>query len=118
MISIWNNHTVAISAAIEWAHPNCDGSDWEKTGWYNIEPGTTQRIWKGDHNFNRWWYGYVFAVDGRDWTGPFPETVPWKAFRSCASLSSTAHRVVNMFERDAAGSGGNWVWVFGNVIPV
>ncbi|PTH86334.1 hypothetical protein C9J60_24715 [Streptomyces sp. A244] len=118
MISIWNNHTQTIGAVIEWFNPNCKGDPWEKAGWYVIEPGTTKQVWRGNHNFNRFWYGFVFAVDGRKWTGNFPETVPPQAFQWCRTISSSTSESVGMFEKDAAGSGSNWVWAFGEVIPI
>jgi uncharacterized membrane protein len=65
MITIFYNHPTTIWAMIEWSRPNCpDGGHWQKKGWWRIEPRGTAIVWGGDHNFNRFWYGYTHAADG------------------------------------------------------
>ncbi|HEY0537321.1 MAG TPA: DUF1036 domain-containing protein [Actinoallomurus sp.] len=118
MITIYNNFRTTISAMVEWFHPNCpDGGDWEKKGWWVIQPQQTAIVWGGDHNaVNRFWYGYVHSIDGAQWTGDFPETVPTRAFQWCEHVADTTSRTVRMVEHDALDSGPNWVWMFGNVV--
>jgi uncharacterized membrane protein len=100
-----NNYPSTIWTAIMWYHPGCaDGGDWEKAGWWQLEPGGSATVYGGDvDDVNRFWYYFGHAADGAVWAGDFPESVPDTRFDWCIDTSSTSARTVGMrqFEVDA-----------------
>ena len=61
-----NNYPSTLWAMIEWYHPNCeDGGNWEKAGWWKIDPGQTKTVFGGDvSDVNRYWYFFAHDADG------------------------------------------------------
>ena len=102
MLQFTNGYSSTLWAMIEWSHPNCpDGGDWEKKGWWQIEPGQSKVVYGGDVNdVNRYWYFYAHAADGAVWSGPFEETVPDRAFDWCEHTADTSSRTVGMRQLD------------------
>ncbi|MCW2902365.1 MAG: hypothetical protein JWO67_4630 [Streptosporangiaceae bacterium] len=100
MLRLTNGYNSIVWAMIEWYHPNCpDGGDWEKEGWWQLQPGESKIAYAGDLNdVGFWWYGFAHAADGRVWGGNFPELVPARAFRWCEHTADTSSRTVGMFE--------------------
>jgi len=106
MLRFANGYRSTIWAMVEWYHPNCpDGGDWEKKGWWQIEPGQSAVVYGGDHRrVNRWWYYYAHAADGYHWPGDFPETVPVRAFQWCERTADTTSRTIRMRQLDVLGT--------------
>jgi uncharacterized membrane protein len=97
-----NNYQATIWAMIEWYHPGCpDGGDWEKAGWWQIEPGGSAVVYGGDlKDINPIWYYYAHASDGAYWAGPYEEIVPSTAFDWCSDTANTDSRTIGMRELD------------------
>lgn len=76
------------------------GGDWEKAGWWKIDPGQSAVVYPGDVRFNTHWYAYAHAADGTEWAGDpcFAETVPPRVFQWCDDTSSTDSRTICMHE--------------------
>jgi uncharacterized membrane protein len=105
MLQFHNAHDAAIWAMVEWSHPNCqDGGNWEKKGWWMIEPGQTAVVYGGDHHFNRYWYYYAHSSAGRQWGGSYSETVPPRSFQWCESTASSDSRTVGMGQIDVSAT--------------
>jgi uncharacterized membrane protein len=106
MMRFVNGYSTTVWTMIEWYHPNCpDGGDWEKAGWWRIEPGKSATVFGGDvDNVNRYWYFYAHAADGGQWSGPFSEIVPRIAFDWCENTANTDSRTVGMRELDVNGA--------------
>ena len=102
MFRFRNEYTTTVWAMVEWHHPNCpDGGDWEKAGWWKMEPGEEKVAYGGSvGGLQASWYYYAHAADGAEWSGPFTEIVPPRAFDWCANTSSTDSREVGMRELD------------------
>jgi uncharacterized membrane protein len=85
---------------VEWHNPNCsDGSNWEKKGWWRIEPGGSAVVYGGDlSDLNQIWYFYAHAADGTQWAGEYEETVPPTAFDWCSNTANTESRTIGMRE--------------------
>lgn len=101
MFAFCNQYSTTIWVMFEWHHANCsDGGDWEKKGWWRIEPGQTAVAYGGDlADLNACSYYYAHAADGREWAGPFAEYVPPRVFDWCTNTSSTDSRRVGMREK-------------------
>jgi uncharacterized membrane protein len=97
-----NNYPSTLWAMIEWYHPNCeDGGNWEKAGWWKIDPGQTKTVFGGDvSDVNRYWYFFAHAADGAAWAGPYNEIVPHIAFDWCEDTANSDSRTVGMRELD------------------
>lgn len=106
MLRLQNDYRATIWAMIEWRHPGCpDGGDWEKKGWWQIEPGQSAVAFGGDlDDVNRYWYYFAEAADGAAWAGPFQEWVPSTAFQWCKNTSSSQARLVGMRQLDIGDS--------------
>ena len=102
MFRFQNDYPATVWAMIEWYHPNCpDGGNWEKAGWWRMDPGQSKVPFTGDvGDVNRFWYFYAHASDGAQWTGPFNEIVPQIAFDWCETTANTDSRTVGMRELD------------------
>jgi uncharacterized membrane protein len=102
MLSFTNGYSQVLSVAIMWYHPNCpDGGDWEKKGWWNINPGNTAHVLDLDlDETNRYYYFYAEAVDGHTWSGPYFTNVPSEAFDWCENTGSTTSRSLGFRELD------------------
>jgi hypothetical protein len=100
VLRLTNEHSSTVWAMIEWSHPNCpDGGDWEKKGWWRMEPGESKVAYADDlDDVNLWWYGFAHAADGTVWGGEFPELVPTGAFQWCEHTADTSSRTVGMFQ--------------------
>lgn len=100
MLRLTNEHNSTVWAMIEWYHPNCpDGGDWEKKGWWKMEPGESKVPYADDlDDVNLWWYCFAHAADGTVWGGDFPEQVPDHAFQWCEQTADTSSRTVGMFQ--------------------
>jgi hypothetical protein len=100
VLRLTNQHNSTLWAMIEWYHPNCpDGGDWEKKGWWQIEPGESKIPYGGDlDDVNLNWYCFAHAADGTVWGGNFPELVPTGAFDWCEQTADTTSRSVGMFQ--------------------
>jgi uncharacterized membrane protein len=101
-----NQYTTTVSVCIEWYRPGCpDGGDWEKAGWWVMQPGECKTAFGGDvDDVNRYWYYFAFATDGAVWAGEFNETVPDRVFDWCSNTSSTDSRTVGMRQLDVGDS--------------
>ena len=53
---------------VEWHHPNCpDGGEWEKAGWWQMEPGEERTAYGGSvGGIQASWYYYAHAADGAE----------------------------------------------------
>jgi uncharacterized membrane protein len=95
-----NAYPSTIWTMIEWHHPGCeDGGDWEKAGWWKIEPGGSAIVHGGDLD-KRYWYFYAHAADGAYWAGAYEEIVPHIAFDWCSDTANTDSRTIGMRELD------------------
>jgi uncharacterized membrane protein len=101
-LRIRNKYPKPIWAMIEWHHPNCpDGGEWEKAGWWKVQPGAIATVYGGDvDDVNRFWYFFAHASDGAQWSGPFIEHVPSTAFDWCTDTGSSNDHIVKMREFD------------------
>lgn len=117
MLRFTNGYRTTIQAMVEWYHPNCrDGDDylgeWEKAGWWRIEPGQSAVVFGGDvSSVNRYWYFFAGAFDGAVWAGAFEEFVPLNAFQWCEKVRNSTSFVVGMRELDV-GSSDNFTLTF------
>jgi uncharacterized membrane protein len=102
VLQFTNAYSSPVWVMIEWHNPDCsDGSDWEKKGWWQIEPGASKVPFGGDlSDTNQTWYFYAHADDGSEWAGEFQETVPPTAFDWCSNTSNTESRTIGMRELD------------------
>lgn len=102
MLRFCNNYPETVWVTIEWYHPDCeDGGDWEKAGWWKIDPGQCKTAYGGSlRDVNRYWYFYAHASDGAYWAGPYEDVVPHTAFDWCSDTGSTDSRVVGLRELD------------------
>ena len=102
MFRFTNNYPSTVWVMLEWHHANCpDGGDWEKKGWWQIEPGQSAVAFGGDVNdLNSSWYWFAHAQDGAVWAGPFQEIVPDHAFDWCTNTADTSSRTIGMREVD------------------
>ena len=100
MLRLQNDHNTTVWAMIEWSHPNCpDGGDWEKKGWWTMQPGESKVAYGGDlDDVNYWWYAFAHAADGTVWGGEFSEIVPDRAFQWCEHTADTSSRTIGMFQ--------------------
>lgn len=106
MLKIVNTYSTTMQTAIEFRRPGCpDGGDWEKKGWWVIDPGSSAVVWGGDvSDVNRYWLYYAEAWDGATWAGPYTETLPHQRFDWCKNTSSTDSRTVGMRLLDIGSS--------------
>jgi uncharacterized membrane protein len=101
MLTYVNGYTSTIWAMAEWYHPGCENGNWEKKGWWRIEPGRSAVVFGDDvEDVNRFWYFFAHAADGAFWAGPFEETVPINAFDWCENTGSSTSRTIGMRELD------------------
>jgi uncharacterized membrane protein len=100
MFSFCNRYSTTVWVMFEWRRPNCpDGGNWEKKGWWRIEPGECKVVYGGDlADLHACSYYYAHAADGAQWAGPYSESVPHTVFDWCANTSSTDARQVGMRE--------------------
>jgi uncharacterized membrane protein len=111
MLRFVNGYRTTIWTMVEWYHPGCrDGEDylgeWEKAGWWKIDPGGSAVVFGGDvSDVNRYWYYFANAADGAVWAGPFGERVPLQAFQWCEKIAGTNSREIGMRELDVQRSG-------------
>jgi len=113
-LNVQNRYSAPISIMIEYLHPPCrdfDGFPWQKTGWYNLDPGQQKVVFRGGLNLiNRFWYFYAQATDGTRWMGSYPELVRSAAFRECAGLADNVnYHSIGMRELDIAGQADYWL---------
>jgi len=101
-----NEYPSTIWTMIEWYHPGCeDCGDWEKAGWWEIEPGASATVYGDDlEDVNRYWYYYAQAADGAYWAGVYDEVVPYIAFDWCSDVANTDSFSVGMRELDINGN--------------
>ena len=97
-----NNYHATIWAMIEWYHQGCpDGGDWEKAGWWEIEPGGSAVVYGGDLKTST--RSGTTTLTPRTVpcrAGPYQETVPSIAFDWCSDTASTDSRTIGMRELD------------------
>ncbi|HEF1900649.1 DUF1036 domain-containing protein [Bacillus cereus] len=86
-----NSTQYSISVAISLPDPNCS-CGWNKTGWWNVEPGRKAMVKSGDTKNLTFWY-YVEDKEG-SWGGPYDTTVPDQRFNKCWMEKCTPCRVV------------------------
>lgn len=100
MFKFCNDYSSTVWVMFEWHSPNCpDGGDWQKKGWWSMEPGQCKVVYGGDlASLQACSYYYAEAADGAKWTGPITEFVPLRAFDWCANTSSTDSRTIGMRE--------------------
>ena len=106
MFRFQNDYPATVWAMIEWFHPDCpDGGNWEKAGWWKMEPGEGKVAFAGNvSEVNRFWYFHAHAADGAHWSGPFNERVPPTAFNWCEATANTRSRLVGMREVNVGDS--------------
>ena len=79
-----NSYSSTVSVAVLIYNPfSCGGGlgDWEKGGWYNIDPGNQVEVAQTP---NKYIYYYAEAADGSFWAGATgPIDVPTFAFDMC-----------------------------------
>ena len=102
MLSFTNGYSRLVSVTVKWYHPNCpDGGDWEKKGWWNINPGNTAHVLDLDlDETNRYYYYYAESVDGHTWSGAYFTDVPNEAFDWCENTGSSTSRSLGFRELD------------------
>jgi uncharacterized membrane protein len=100
VFAICNKYSTTVWAMFEWHAPGCpDGGDWEKKGWWRIEPGQTSVVHGGDLvPLQACSYYYAHAADGAEWAGPITEFVPPRVFDWCSNTSSSDSRRIGMRE--------------------
>jgi uncharacterized membrane protein len=101
-----NGYPAKIWTMITWYHPNCeDGGDWEKEGWWAIEPNGQATVSVADlDDVNRYWYYFAQAADGAYWAGPYDIVVPNIAFDWCIDTANSDSFTVGMRELDIGGN--------------
>jgi uncharacterized membrane protein len=101
-----NCYPSTIWSMILWYHANCeDGGNWEKMGWWRIEPGQQATVSVADlDEVNRYWYYYAQAANGAYWAGPYGVVVPHTAFDWCVDTANTDSFDVGMRELDIGGN--------------
>lgn len=110
MLKFTNSFPETVWVCIDWYHPNCsDGGDWEKAGWWKIDPGQSAVASTADvSDVNQFWYYFAHSAGGSVWAGPFAEMVPHSRFAWCENTSSTDARQVGMRELDV-GNADNYI---------
>ncbi len=110
MLKFSNSFPETVWVCIDWYHPNCsDGGDWEKAGWWKIDPGQSAVVSTADvSDVNQFWYYFAHSESGNVWAGPFAEMVPHNRFDWCENTSSTDARQVGMRELDV-GNADNYI---------
>jgi uncharacterized membrane protein len=85
MLTFCNNYPQLASVCIMWYSPGCpDGGDWERAGWWNLNPGECQNVFDADlDEINRYYLFYAEATDGAFWAGPYVRSVTDSAFDLC-----------------------------------
>lgn len=94
MLQFCNSYPSRTWITIEWYRPNCpDGGDWEKEGWFKLEPGECANVFDQDlDEINAYYYFYAEADDGAVWAGPFIDCVPYIAFDWCTDTCNSESR--------------------------
>ena len=100
MFRFCNHSPVRAWVVFEWYRPNCpDGGNWQKKGWWSLEPGECKTVFGPDlRSLSACYYYYAEADDGSVWAGNIPESVPNRAFDWCATTSSSDSRTVGLRE--------------------
>ena len=105
MLTFCNQYTRQVWVAIMWYSPGCpDGGDWEKAGWWHINPAECQNIWDVDlDEINQYYYFYAESDDGAVWSGSTYVDVPYQRFDWCIGTSSSDSRSVGfqLFDVDS-----------------
>ncbi|MFE7136083.1 hypothetical protein ACFVIM_35085 [Streptomyces sp. NPDC057638] len=105
MLRFINGYSATVNVMIERLDNNCRPEPWRRKGWWVIQPGGSAVTYGGDlDDVNRYWYWYAFAVDGRQWSGPFPENVPYSVFDWCPDVASDPSMNIGMRELDVNGN--------------
>ena len=60
-------------------------------------------VFGGDVDFNRYWFIYAFATDGRSWTGPWRHGLPQQPFSACWGIGNTQQTIDGQFFRFDVG---------------
>ena len=96
MLNIYNLYPSTVWVTIMWYSPGCpDGGDWEKAGWWKIEPGEGKTVFGGDlEDVNRYFCYFAHAADGVQWSGPYVRKVPHQAFDWCEWIANSNSRDV------------------------
>jgi len=102
MFKFCNHYPTELWVCLLWYHPNCsDGGDWEKKGWWHLNPGECKIAFSGDlDEVNRYWYYYAEAADGAYWAGPYGTNVSNDRFDWCINTGSSNSRNVGFRELD------------------
>src|SRR5262245_53739200 len=107
-LRIFNDHSANLSAAIAFYSPDIcggEGKNFEIRGWWNIAPHSSAVVFGGDCDFNRFWYCFAQASDGRKWTGPFNHSLPHEAFDTCWGIANTQQTIAgHFFQFDTGGA--------------
>src|SRR6478672_551879 len=111
-LRIYNDWTAPLSAAIMFYSPDTcggEGDNFELRGWWNIAPrGGSAVVFGGDVDFNRYWFIYAFATDGRTWTGPWRHGLPTGPFSACWGIGNTQQTIDGQFFRFDVGDNENY----------
>jgi uncharacterized membrane protein len=85
MLTFNNHYPSTVWVAILFYSPGCsDGGDWEKKGWWKMEPGEGKVVYGGDlDDLNRYYCFYAQAANGAYWAGPYRRFVPYSRFDWC-----------------------------------
>jgi hypothetical protein len=106
-LRIFNQHSAEVSTAIMFFNPDTcggEGQDFEVMGWWNIAPAGNALVYANDVDFNRYWFAFAMAKDGRRWTGPWRHSLPSTAFAMrCWGLGSTSDTIDGEFFRFDVG---------------
>lgn len=88
-----NNHNEKIFVAFAFVHQGCEGGvNWEKKGWYGINPGGTTKVWTGWVGGSKFFYFAEASDRSPAWSGQFFTQMPPRAFSWCWNTGSTDSR--------------------------
>ncbi|MFF7636480.1 DUF1036 domain-containing protein [Kitasatospora sp. NPDC008050] len=105
MLRFQNGYSQTINVMIERYDASCQPTPWHRTGWWVIQPGGSAVAYGGDlAALNRYWYWYAFAVDNTQWSGPYPENVPYSEFDWCPDVAADPSINIGMRELDVNGA--------------
>jgi uncharacterized membrane protein len=102
--TIKNSYTSRIWVAVNYGGSGKCGAEgyWRTIGWYEVAPGETRTIWRGDlNNFHPAWSYYAEAEDGAIWSYPNAPAShrlyvhPTAAFDICGNIANTQMVIKN-----------------------
>lgn len=90
-----NKHSSEAWVVFMWYQPDCsDGGQWEKAGWWHLNPGETKQVHTDLNHGIAQYYFYAHAADGAEWAGDVTSSVPPTRFDWCINTGSTNSRTV------------------------